>query len=110
MDAVKEADLTRVKELLAAVSTLMRTTWRGVRHYIGRWAIIGSKLHNCSWRAGANVNLKDGLGLTPLLTAADTGRDGLVRLLVENGAKVNLDSDSYGLPLYRAVLAVTRIL
>lgn len=47
---------------------------------------------------GANVNVVERSGVTPLITAASNGDDALVRLLLAHGASVNVRA-SCGTPL-----------
>jgi hypothetical protein len=52
--------------------------------------------------AGADVNAKDGIGWTPLHSAAGRGRKEVNELLIANGADVNA-KDNWGMtPLHRA--------
>ena len=53
--------------------------------------------------AGADVNLKDNDGTTPLLIAATIGRIDLVRLLVQSGADLNLHDVEGVTPLMKAI-------
>lgn len=54
---------------------------------------------------GANPNLKDHHGETPLHAAAGTDRPHLVRTLLEKGAPVNIKDDYGETPLHKACLA-----
>ena len=51
---------------------------------------------------GADVNLRDQGGKTPLLLAAREGQNDMVAFLIENGADVNLVSNSQRSALYYA--------
>lgn len=53
-------------------------------------------------RRGADVNVKDSEGRTPLHCAVTEGNTGVVRLLLENGAVVDCRDGSGMLPLYTA--------
>lgn len=46
-------------------------------------------------RAGADVNARDGFGLTPLICAAANGKTAIARVLIEHGADVNA-ADEHG--------------
>lgn len=63
---------------------------------------------------GADPNIKDGEGNTPLLVAVNNGAGGVIDLLVRGGANVNLGNGSGETPLIRAVqrrdLSLVRIL
>lgn len=63
---------------------------------------------------GADPNLRDNQGNTPLLVAVNAGSGGVIDLLVKGGANVNLGNGSGETPLIRAVqkrdLALVRIL
>lgn len=52
---------------------------------------------------GADVNLQDRLGLTPLHHAASAGNMAVVRLLLDNGADVNASNEIGVTPLYSAL-------
>lgn len=67
------------------------------------------KKHDMTWLAfllqkGANPNLKDRQGNTPLMAAAQTGDVDSGRLLIAVGATVDTVNDSGETPLIRAVL------
>ena len=63
---------------------------------------------------GADPNLKDDKGTTPLLLAATTGESEMISVLIQQGANVNLGNSSGETPLIRAVqsrdLAMVRTL
>ena len=52
---------------------------------------------------GADVNMKDVEGVTPLHLAADRGHTEVVELLITKGAEVNAQSDGGNTPLDWAV-------
>ena len=52
---------------------------------------------------GADPNLKDDKGTTPLLLAATTGESEMISVLIQQGANVNLGNSSGETPLIRAV-------
>ena len=52
---------------------------------------------------GADVNVKDTYGQTPLHLAASKGQIKVIRCLIENGANVNVTQETTGsTPLHRA--------
>jgi len=53
---------------------------------------------------GANPNLRDAKGNTPLLTAITAGKDEIVAILIKGKANVNLGNHGGETPLIRAVL------
>ncbi|WP_375403412.1 ankyrin repeat domain-containing protein [uncultured Sphingomonas sp.] len=63
---------------------------------------------------GADANLRDGRGNTPLLLAVDGGHAGLIPVLIAGRARVDLGNGGGETPLIRAVqrrdVAVTRLL
>ena len=63
---------------------------------------------------GADPNMKDDKGTTPLLLAATAGATEMIQLLLAQGANVNLGNSSGETPLIRAVqgrdLATARVL
>ena len=52
---------------------------------------------------GANVNIIDNYGNTPLLWAIDKKHLEMVKLLIENGANLNVENNIGGTPLHIAV-------
>ncbi|MGJ3648309.1 ankyrin repeat domain-containing protein [Sphingomonas sp. GlSt437] len=52
---------------------------------------------------GADPNLRDSRGNTPLMVAVELGADGVVNALIEYKANVNLGNDGGETPLIRAV-------
>ena len=52
---------------------------------------------------GADPNLKDDKGTTPLLLAATSGESEMISVLIQQGANVNLGNSSGETPLIRAV-------
>jgi ankyrin repeat protein len=63
---------------------------------------------------GADANLRDGRGNTPLLLAVDSGHAGLIPVLIAGRARVDLGNGGGETPLIRAVqrrdVAMTRLL
>ncbi|GAA0305126.1 hypothetical protein GCM10009087_13770 [Sphingomonas oligophenolica] len=63
---------------------------------------------------GADPNLKDDRGTTPLLLAATSGETEMISVLIQQGANANLGNSSGETPLIRAVqnrdLATVRVL
>lgn len=51
---------------------------------------------------GADVNIKDGIELSPLHLAARMGRNEMIRLLIDNGAKINCQNRMRESPLHEA--------
>ena len=56
-------------------------------------------------QAGADVNLKDSNGLTPLMKAADEGHDNNLKVLINSGADVNAADKEGTTPLMYVVFA-----
>ena len=52
---------------------------------------------------GADPNLRDGKGNTPLMLAIENGQNDLAEILLRNGANVNLGNSGGETPLIRAV-------
>lgn len=53
-------------------------------------------------RAGADVNVKNNFGRTPLHAAAESGHLGCLRELIAAGADVNAKDDNDFTPLHKA--------
>lgn len=51
---------------------------------------------------GADIDLRNNIGFSPLFIACEEGHQDTVKLLLEKGAKINLCNDSGVSPLYIA--------
>ncbi|MDB5661851.1 MAG: ankyrin [Sphingomonas bacterium] len=106
LKAVKEADGAKVNEALDAPGTTIINT----RDYAsGEGALhIVVKRRDMTWLAfllakGANPNVRDGAGNTPLALAAQLGYADGVQQLLERRASVDLENSSGETPLIIAV-------
>ncbi|CAH8497309.1 unnamed protein product, partial [Schistosoma turkestanicum] len=86
--AVKNGDLQSIKENLKNMFNVNSTFKNGrtLIHYAadyGQEEICGYLIHN-----GADININDNFGVTPLLAAIYEGHIDCVSLLLKNGAKL----------------------
>jgi len=117
LQAVRESKGDEVNKLLdkpgtVIVNTRDRQTGEAALHIVAK---RGDTTYVSYLLArGADPNIKDGEGNTPLLVAVNNGAGGVIDLLVKGGANVNLGNGSGETPLIRAVqrrdLSLVRIL
>ena len=80
---------------------------------VGVWLLLPPPIHRAAvtgnieafkqhLAAGADVNVKDNLGMTPLSDASRNGHREIVELLITNGADVNAKNDDGVTPLEMA--------
>lgn len=117
LEAVRKKDGTKVEEALnepgsTIVNTRDVTTGRTALHIV-------TERRDLTWMSfligrGANVNLRDAQGVTPLQLASNLGFIEGIELLVESKARVDEPNDSGETPLISAVhrrnVAMARIL
>uniref|UniRef100_A0A3Q0KHR8 Putative myotrophin n=1 Tax=Schistosoma mansoni TaxID=6183 RepID=A0A3Q0KHR8_SCHMA len=91
--AVKNGDLQSIKENMKNFSGV-NSTFKNGRTLIHYAADYGQK-EICDYliRNGADINVNDGFGVTPLLAAIYEGHIDCVSLLLNNGAKLGLAPD-----------------
>lgn len=72
------------------------------------WAILEEKYYVTKLLIdrGADVNLADDGGYTPLLSACDASSEKLAKLLVDSGAKVNVVEPTYGISPLQAACSI----
>jgi ankyrin repeat protein len=117
LQAIRESKGDEVNKLLdkpgtVIVNTRDRQTGEAALHIVAK---RGDTTYVSYLLArGADPNIKDGEGNTPLLVAVNNGAGGVIDLLVKGGANVNLGNGSGETPLIRAVqrrdLSLVRIL
>lgn len=117
LEAIKKKDGEKVLELLSEPgSTLINT--RDVTNGQSGLHIVTQR-RDLTWmtfliQKGANINLRDQRGVTPLVLAANLGFIEGVELLVDNKAKVDEANDAGETPLISAVhnrnVALMRVL
>ncbi|CAH8520026.1 unnamed protein product [Schistosoma mattheei] len=91
--AVKNGDLQSIKENMNNLSGV-NSTFKNGRTLIHYAADYGQK-EICDYliRNGADINVNDSFGVTPLLAAIYEGHIDCVSLLLNNGAKLGLAPD-----------------
>ncbi|CAH8550269.1 unnamed protein product [Schistosoma rodhaini] len=91
--AVENGDLQSIKENMKNCSGV-NSTFKNGRTLIHYAADYGQK-EICDYliRNGADINVNDGFGVTPLLAAIYEGHIDCVSLLLNNGAKLGLAPD-----------------
>lgn len=107
LDAVKNDKGSDVETILAKpgsriIDTQDPSTGEGALHIVVRRD--DAKYVSYLLAKGANPNLKNRQGDTPLLVAVDRGYDDLVSLLIKGKANPNLAGDGGQTPLIKAVL------
>ncbi|MFM9827678.1 MAG: ankyrin repeat domain-containing protein [Sphingomonas sp.] len=106
LEAVKDADGAKVKELLSAPGTTIIDT---KEFSSGETALhLVAKRGDAVYtrfllQQGANPNLRDKRGNTPLMVAVTAGATDLVAIFIAAKANVDLANDSGETPLIRAV-------
>jgi ankyrin repeat protein len=117
LQAIRESKGDEVNKLLdkpgtVIVNTRDRQTGEAALHIVAKRG--DTTYVNYLLARGADPNIKDGQGNTPLLVAVNNGASGVIDLLVKGGANVNLGNGSGETPLIRAVqrrdLSLVRIL
>ena len=108
LKAVKDKDGTKVTEMLGPDGTTVvnardLSTGRGALHIV-------VERRDATWigflcQKGANPNLKDNEGVTPLMLAVQTGFVEGVERLIQRGAQVDVTNDAGETPLMFAVHA-----
>jgi ankyrin repeat protein len=117
LQAIRGSKGDEVEKLLnkpgtVIVNTRDRETGDGALHIVAK---RGDMTYlNYLLSRGADPNMKDALGNTPLMIAANNSGAGLIEILVKHGANVNLGNNSGETPLIRAVqlrdLSMVRVL
>ncbi|MGN6819239.1 MAG: ankyrin repeat domain-containing protein [Sphingomonas sp.] len=107
LDAVKNAKGSDVESILAKpgsriIDTQDPSTGEGALHIVARRD--DSKYLSYLLAKGANPNIKNRQGDTPLLVAIDRGYDDLIPILIKYKANPNLAGDGGQTPLIKAVL------
>lgn len=117
LQAIRESKGDEVNKLLdkpgtVIVNTRDRQSGEAALHIVAKRG--DSTYVNYLLARGADPNIRDGQGNTPLLVAVNNGAGGVIDLLVKGGANVNLGNGSGETPLIRAVqrrdLSLVRIL
>ncbi|MDB5673989.1 MAG: hypothetical protein JWM65_971 [Sphingomonas bacterium] len=117
LQAIRESKGDEVNKLLdkpgtVIVNTRDRQSGEAALHIVAKRG--DTTYVNYLLARGADPNIKDGQGNTPLLVAVNSGAGGVIDLLVKGGANVNLGNGSGETPLIRAVqrrdLSLVRIL
>jgi ankyrin repeat protein len=107
LHAVEKQDVAKVQELLSKSSTVVNA--RDLTD--GHTALhIAVRAHAYTWLSyllgkGANPNIADKNGVTPLMLASQSGFTDAVVALARSGAKVDEPNDTGETPLILAVLA-----
>lgn len=106
LDAVRKGEGTKVTQLLNDSNGLIinskdRESGEGALHIVARQG--DATYLRFLIQKGANPNLQDGRGNTPMMTAADAGFAEGVAILIRYKANVNLANGSGETPLIRAV-------
>jgi ankyrin repeat protein len=117
LQAIRESKGDEVNKLLdkpgtVIVNTRDRQSGEAALHIVAKRG--DTTYVNYLLARGADPNIRDGQGNTPLLVAVNNGAGGVIDLLVKGGANVNLGNGSGETPLIRAVqrrdLSLVRIL
>ena len=117
LQAIRESKGDEVNKLLdkpgtVIVNTRDRQSGEAALHIVAKRG--DTTYVNYLLARGADPNIRDGQGNTPLLVAVNSGAGGGIDLLVKGGANVNLGNGSGETPLIRAVqrrdLSLVRIL
>ena len=117
LQAIRDAKGEDVEKLLNKPGTVIinthdRVTGETARHIVVKRGDV--TYVNYLLARGADPNLKDGAGNTPLIVAVNSGSGGLIDPLIKGGANVNLANSSGETPLIRAVqrrdLGLVRVL
>jgi ankyrin repeat protein len=106
LEAVKKQDGTKVMQILTdtnggVINARDRETGEGALHLVVRQS--DSTYLRFLIQKGANPNIQDGRGNTPMMIAVETGYTEGVQILIRYGANVNLANSSGETPLIRAV-------
>ncbi|GAA0272096.1 hypothetical protein GCM10009127_10510 [Alteraurantiacibacter aestuarii] len=106
LQAVEEKDSTKVTELLdvpgsTVVNARDVSTGRSALHIVVARRDV--TWINFLYQQGANVNIRDNNGVTPLMLAVQLGHLEGVQALVANGARVDVTNNSGETPLMTAV-------
>jgi ankyrin repeat protein len=99
-----DSSLSMKSKLIAIVAAVAAVVLVGV------WLLLPPPIHRAAvtgnieafkqhLAAGADVNVKDNLGMTPLSDASRNGHREIVELLITNGADVNVKTDYGRTPL-----------
>ncbi|MCW3846814.1 ankyrin repeat domain-containing protein [Sphingomonas sp. LB-2] len=106
LEAIRKQDGGKVMQIItdtngSIIDTKDRSTGEGALHIVVRQA-------DSTWlryliQKGANPNIQDGRGNTPMMLAVETGFVEGVQILIRYGANVNLPNSSGETPLIRAV-------
>ena len=117
LQAIRESKGDEVNKLLdkpgtVIVNTRDRQSGEAALHIVAKRG--DTTYVNYLLARGADPNIRDGQGNTPLLVAVNNGASSVIDLLVKGGANVNLGNGSGETPLIRAVqrrdLSLVRIL
>lgn len=106
LDAVRKGDGTKVAKLItdsngSILNTKSRESGEGALHIIAQ---KGDAVYlRFLIQKGANPNLQDGAGNSPMMIAVNSGFDEGVSILITYKANVNLTNNSGESPLIRAV-------
>lgn len=106
LDAVRKQDGTKVMKLMtdtngSIVNTKDRSTGEGALHIVAK---NGDPVYlRYLIQKGANPNIQDGAGNSPMMIAVNNGWDEGVGILITYHANVNLPNNSGETPLIRAV-------
>ena len=88
--------LVTVSADMGSIGQRMR---KGKIYFAGQWSATGHlRLAELLLASGAEVNLEDDLGQTPLHIAALTGHSDAARFLLANGAEVNVEDTAKRTP------------
>lgn len=106
IEAIKKQDGTKVMQILtdtngSIINAKDRATQEGALHIVVRQG-DGTWLRYLIQK-GANPNIQDGRGNTPLMIAVESGYTDGAQILLRYGANVNLGNASGETPLIRAV-------
>jgi len=106
LEAIKKDDGTKVMQIITdtnggVLNSRDKEAGEGALHIVARKG-------DSTWlryliQKGANPNIQDGRGNTPLMIAVETGYAEGVQILLRYGANVNLGNSSGETPLIRAV-------
>jgi ankyrin repeat protein len=107
LHAVEKQDVAKVQELLSKSSTVVNARELTDGHTALHIAV---RAHAYTWLSyllgkGANPNIADKNGVTPLMLASQSGFTDAVVALARSGAKVDEPNDTGETPLILAVLA-----
>ena len=106
LEAIKKQDGGKVMKILtdtngSVINAKDRATGEGALHIVARQG-------DSTWlryliQKGANPNIQDGRGNTPMMIAVETGYAEGVQILIRYGGNANLGNSSGETPLIRAV-------